>query len=270
MIQNKKLNNQIEIPAIGFGVYKIPAHNTKDIVKCAIHEGYTHIDTASRYKNETETGQAIKESGSNRKNLFVTTKVWNDDLGFDSTLKAFDSSLERLGLEYIDLYLIHWPYNKKRIESWKALEEIYKSGKVRAIGVSNFTVRHITELLEHAEFTPSVNQIEFHPFLNQNKILDFCQKHNILVEAHSTLTSGNRLFDSTITTIAQKYKKSNAQVLLRWALQKGTVPLVKTTRKERLKENLSIFDFSLIKEDMDILDKLDQGLRFSDNPTTME
>lgn len=264
------LNNDIPIPGIGFGTWQIRFNgHAKKAVEVALGAGYRLIDTARIYGNEKGVGRAIRESGIAREEIFVTTKLWNFDQGYDKTIRAFESSLNNLGLEYIDLYLIHWPVPDKRLESWRAMEGIYKSGRMRSIGVSNFTVSHLEELLQHAEVTPAVNQIEFHPFIynDQKKLLDYCQQQGIIIEAYSPLAHGERLHDPVITAIASGHQKTNAQVLLRWCIQHGTVPLPKSSHLERIAENLAVFDFELTDGDMDKLNGLSDGSRTCWDPT---
>ena len=267
-----KLNTGAQIPGIGFGTWKIRLNSSAErAVADALKAGYRHIDTARIYGNEKGVGRAIAASGIDRKDVFITTKLFNTDQGYDSALKAFDGSLERLGMDYVDLYLIHWPVTSKRQQSWKALEEIYKSGRAKAIGVSNYTVRHLEELLASASVVPAANQVEFHPFLyrDQEPLLKFCKAHDILVEAYSPLAHGKRLDEPALDQIAQEYGKSNAQILLRWASQHGTVPLVKSTHHERIVQNLQIFDFVLSRETMEAIDNLSDGTRTCWDPTNV-
>ena len=261
-MQTITLNTGGKIPVIGFGTWRIwPSARAEKAVMQALNVGYRHIDTARIYGNERGVGRGIAKSGVNRKEIFVTTKLWNLDQGYDSSLRAFDASLKRLGLDYVDLYLIHWPATNKRHESWRALEEIHKSGRARAIGVSNYTVRHLQELLGSSKIVPAVNQVEFHPFLykQQAPLLEYCMQHKIIVEAHSPLAHAERINDPVITGIAEKIGKTNAQVMLRWAMQYGTVLLPKSTHVERMRENIDIFDFALDKAAMQRLDELSDG-----------
>lgn len=267
-----ELNMGAQIPAIGFGTWKIRLNGSAQrAVAEALQAGYRHIDTARIYGNEKGVGRAIGASGIDRKEIFVTTKLWNGDQGHDSALKAFDGSLRRLGMEYVDLYLIHFPVTGKRQESWKALEQIYKSGRAKAIGVSNYTVKHLEELLASSSVVPAVNQVEFHPFLYQDQepLLKFCKSRGILVEAYSPLAHGKRIDEPLVGEIAAKYGKSNAQILLRWAVQQGTVPLVKSTHHERIVENLQIFDFRLADNDMQAINNLSHGTRTFWDPTNV-
>lgn len=267
-----KLNSGIHIPAIGFGTWKIfPGLPTTKAVLDALAAGYRLIDTARIYGNENGVGKAIRQSALPRSEIFVTTKLWNASQGYKRAHRAFDNSLKRLGLDYVDLYLIHWPVSGKRLESWRALEEIYASGRARAIGVSNFTARHLEELAEHSSITPAVNQVEFHPFLykDQEELLRYCKQHKIIVEAYSPLAHAHRLQDPTLADIAKKYQQSSAQILLRWAIQHGTVPLPKSTHPERIHENLDIFNFELSDQDMKTINELSDGTRTCWNPENM-
>lgn len=260
------------MPAIGFGTWQIfPNSAANKAVTEAITAGYRSIDTARIYGNEKGVGRAVRESGVPRGELFLTTKLWNASQGYRQTPKAFDNSLKRLGMDYVDLYLIHWPVSGKRLESWRAMEEINKSGRAKAIGVSNFTVKHLEELAEHSDVTPAVNQVEFHPFIykDQQELLDYCKKHKIVLEAYSPLAHARRLNDPAIGRIAERYDRSNAQILLRWALQHGTVPLPKSTNAERIHENLDIFNFELSDRDMQAINKLSDGTRTCWNPENM-
>lgn len=226
----------------------------------ALRLGYRHIDTARVYGNERDVGVAMRESGVPRAQVFVTTKLWNDDQGYDSALRAFDASLSRLELEYIDLYLLHWPVPRKRLESWRALEKLLSDGRVRAIGVSNFMVRHLEELLAHAKVVPAVDQIEVSPFLQQRDVRACCAEHGIAVEAYSPLTKGKRLPHPVVADVARRVGRSSAQVLLRWGLQHGLVVVPKSTHAERLAANAAVFDFELPPDEMARLDALEEGL----------
>lgn len=273
MAEMLQLNTGKSIPRIGFGTWQIlPNGVAKQAVAVALKAGYRLIDTAKLYGNETGVGEAIRESGIPREEIFVTTKLWNDDQGHDSTLEAFDASLNRLGLDYIDLYLIHWPATPERHDSWEALTELYKGGRARNVGVSNYTIHHLQELLENTtDVLPAVNQIEFHPFVyeEQRPIVEFCQQHDIIVEAYSPLAHGGRVNDPSVQAIAGRLGKTNAQVLLRWAIQHDTVPLPRSTNPEHIAENLQVFDFELTLEDMHALNSLTDGTRVAPNPHKM-
>jgi len=269
------LNNGVEIPVIGLGVYKAQeGSEVESAVKWALEAGYRLIDTAKIYDNEVGVGKAIKESAIPREEIFVTTKLWNEDQGYEKTLKAFEGSLERLGLSYVDLYLIHWPSASvdrnetinKRESTWKAMEQIYASGKAKAIGVSNFTIRHLEEMKNYVTIQPTVNQVEFHPFLYQKDLLDYCTENKIVLEAYSPLVKGRKMEDKRITAIAEKYNKSNAQILIRWSLQRGCVVIPKSVHKERIEANLNVFDFEISEEDMADIDALNENIHQAWNP----
>jgi diketogulonate reductase-like aldo/keto reductase len=262
-----KLNNGVEMPVFGLGTYRTSGKETKDVVLYALEIGYRLIDTARMYENEKEVGEAISQSGIPREELFVTTKLWNSDHGYERALKAFETSLKNLGLEYIDLYLIHWPVEGLRDDSWKALEKLLKEGKCRAIGVSNYMIRHLKELLKNSATIPAVNQVEFSPYLYLKDLLDFCVSHKIQLESYSPLTKGQKLDDPKLKSLASKYSKTPAQMLVRWALQKKVVVIPKSSKRERIKENTEVFDFSISSEDMKVLDSLNQNLHTSWDPT---
>jgi diketogulonate reductase-like aldo/keto reductase len=254
------LNTGARIPQVGLGVWQSArGESTLSAVGAALRLGYGHVDTARIYGNEAEVGEAVRSSGLPRSEIFVTTKLWNADQGFDHALRAFDASLERLGLEYVDLYLIHWPVAGQRLHSWRALERIFGEGRARSIGVSNFLVPHLEELLAHAKVVPAVDQIEVHPFLQHRDTRAFCAAHGIVVEAYSPLTHGERLRDATVTKVAKRVGRSNAQVLLRWGIQHGMVVLPKSVKEARIAENLAVFDFELDGEAMATLDALEEG-----------
>lgn len=258
-MQNVKLNNGVEIPILGFGVFQIndPTECERSVVD-AIQTGYNHIDTAASYQNEEATGRGIKQSGVARENLLVTTKLWIQSNGYEDTLKAFERSLKRLQLEYIDLYLIHQPFGDVYGE-WRAMEELYQQGKVRAIGVSNFPPDRIMDLMIHNKITPAVNQIEVNPFQQQIDTQKFLQDNGVQVEAWAPFAEGkNNIFQNeTLLSIAAKHNKSVAQVILRWLVQRGIIALAKSTRKERMMENISVFDFELSAEDMAAITTID-------------
>ncbi|MGE7638419.1 aldo/keto reductase [Peribacillus frigoritolerans] len=261
------LHNGVKMPQLGFGVFKVKNGNeTVESVKNAVEVGYRAIDTAAIYENEEGVGQAIRECGVPREELFITSKVWNTEQGYDTTLKAFEDSLKRLGLEYLDLYLIHWPGKDKYLETWRALEKLYKDGKVKSIGVSNFHIHHLENLLANSEVKPVVNQIELHPLLTQVEIRDYCAKHEIKVESWSPLGRGNLLEEPTINHIAKKHGKSPAQVLIRWHLQHDLVVIPKSITPSRIKENAQVFDFSLSLNEMNQIDALNKNERFGSNP----
>jgi len=269
------LNNGVEMPVIGLGVWKIEeGEQVENAVKFALDAGYRMIDTAKIYKNEIGVGKALNKYGLLREEFFVTTKVWNEDQGYENTLAAIDESLKKLGLAYVDLYLVHWPTAdtevttsiNKRQETWKAMEEIYKSGRARAIGVSNYTMAHLEEMKEYATIMPAVNQVEFNPFLFQEGLLNYCKKHNIALEAYSPLSRGKKVEDSRILNIASKYKKTGPEILLRWGLQHGAIVIPRSTKKEHIQENINIFDFEISAEDMKEIDMMDENLRLAKDP----
>ncbi|HVO31127.1 MAG TPA: aldo/keto reductase [bacterium] len=262
------LNDGRAIPRLGLGVFQSPrGEETRAAVLAALRAGYRHIDTARVYMNESDVGEAIRESGVPREEIWVTTKLWNDDHGYDAALAAFEASRKRLGLEYVDLYLLHWPVPRLRLESWRALETLRADGRARSIGVSNFMVRHLDELLAHAKTVPAVNQIELSPFLRQDDVVARCAKAGIALEAYSPLTKGARLDESHVVATAKKLGRSPAQVLIRWSLQKGFVVIPKSTREERIRENAAVFDFEIPAADMSALDGLDEGLHTGWDPT---
>lgn len=264
-----KLNNGVEMPIFGLGTFQAQSgKEARDAVLHALQVGYRHIDTASMYGNEEDVGAAIRESGIPREEIFVTTKLWNSDHGYDNGLAAFEKSRRRLRLSYVDLYLIHWPVQDLRKETWRALETLLKEGKCRAIGVSNYMIRHLEELMDSSSTIPVVNQVEFSPYLYQKDLLEFCRKHDIQLEAYSPLTKGHKLNDPKLGRIASKYSKSPAQILIRWVLQHEMVVIPKSSRKERITENAGVFDFTISPEDMRALDLFDQGLRTSWDPST--
>ena len=262
------LNNGVKIPELGLGVYKMSSgKETETAVRWALEEGYRHIDTAAAYGNEADVGRAIRGSGVARKDVFVTTKLWTRDGGYESALRAFDTSLTNLGIEYVDFYLIHWPMERKRLPSWKALEEIQKGGRCRAIGVSNFLERHLSELLENSSVVPAVNQVEFSPFLYQKNLLEFCRGKGIQLEAYSPLVRGQRMEHAALRRLAAKYKKSPAQMLIRWAIEHQIVAIPKSSRRERIRENAAVFDFSISAEDLKAMDSWNENLRVCWDPT---
>jgi methylglyoxal/glyoxal reductase len=261
------LHNGVKMPWFGLGVYlSEEGQEVINAVIAAIKAGYRSIDTAAFYKNEEGVGQAIKECGVPREELFITTKVWNTDQGYESTLSAFNESLKKLNLDYIDLYLIHWPVKEKYKETWKALETLYKEGKVRAIGVCNFQIHHLEDLLADAEIAPMVNQVEYHPRLTQKELLAYCQEHNIQLEAWSPLGRGKMLDEPALQELAAKYRKTVAQIILRWDLQAGVVTIPKSVKEQRIIENADIFDFELSKADMDTIDSLNRDQRNGPDP----
>ena len=261
------LRNGVQMPYLGLGTYQ--SDNEEEVVtavKSALELGYRHIDTAAAYKNEEGVGRGIRESGVDRNELFVVTKVWNDDQGYNSTIKAFEASLERLGLEYLDLYLIHWPVVGKYKETWKALEYLYAQKKIRAIGVSNFLKHHLEDVMEDCKVVPMVNQMEFHPHLVQQDLIDFCNKNTIQYESWSPFMQGKVFELDLCGDLAKKYGKSVAQIILRWNVQKGVVAIPKSVHAKRIASNAAIFDFELSQEDIAYLDSLETGERTGPDP----
>lgn len=272
------LSNGVKIPCVGYGTWLIKQEETEDKVLMALQEGFRHVDTAACYKNENGVGKAVLNSGIPREDIFVTSKLWNTDQGYKNCKQAFGRTMEELQLEYLDLYLIHWPiafdYRKKWQqtiqETWKAFEELYAEGKIRAIGVSNFKRHHFDILLQTADIMPMVNQIELHPGANQEETVKFCRENNILVEAWSPLARGTVFQSATLAGLAEKYGKSIAQIALRWEIQKEVVPLPKSVTEQRIRENIEIFDFAITKEDMNVIDNIKdcEGLKL--DPDTIE
>jgi len=255
------LNNGVKIPRLGLGVYQAPpGESTLRAVKYALKIGYRHIDTAWLYGNEIDVGRAIRESGIEREEIFITSKVWNNDQGYQSTLAACDRSLKLLGLPYVDLYLIHWPVEGRGKDTWKAMIQLLNEGKTRAIGVSNFEVFHLQDIFQNFDVIPSVNQVEFHPFLFQEKLLEFCKNSNIQLEAYSPLTRGQKLNHHILVGLAKKYGKSSAQILIRWNLQHGLVVIPKSIHENRIRENIQVFDFQIEEKDMKLLNSLNEDL----------
>lgn len=261
-----KLNNGYEIPLLGFGTFRMESgEEAYDAVRAALDAGYRHIDTASYYKNEADIGRAVRDSGIPRKEIFVTTKLWNDDQGFESTLKAFDESLDRMGLDYLDLYLIHWPRVKRapddwarlNRETWNAMERLYADGKIKAIGVSNFKPHHLESLMEMAVTKPAVNQIELHPGLSQQATVDFCRENGIAIEAWGPFSRGTLLKTGLLDKLAAKYGKTPAQICLRWHIENGFIPLPKSVTPSRMRENTEIFDFDLSADDLALISGID-------------
>ncbi len=269
---NVTLNNGLEMPLVGYGVFRVPdGDDLAEAVKTAIAKGYRSIDTAQVYRNEESVGRgiraAIDEGLVSRDELFVTSKVWNDGLSYEETLAAYDSSLEKLGLDYLDLYLIHWPgLDTNYIEAYKALEKIYQDGRVRSIGVSNFHVQHLELLLKETTVIPVINQIEFHPHLTQEEVRHYCKEHSIQVEAWSPLMNGSLLEEELIQQLASKYSKTPAQIVLRYDVQHDVVTIPKTMTPARMTENLHVFDFALTDEEMAQLDAMNDGLRCGPDP----
>ncbi|WP_019635811.1 aldo/keto reductase [Paenibacillus fonticola] len=261
------LSNGEQMPWLGLGVFKVSdGQEVIDSVGTAIKNGYRSIDTAALYDNEEGVGQAIRASSVPREQLFITTKVWNSDQGYESTLKAFDTSMGKLGLDYLDLYLIHWPVKGKYKETWKALEKLHKEGKVRSIGVSNFQIHHLQDLLEDAEVRPVVNQVELHPLLSQVELREYCKSQGIQIEAWSPLAQGKLLNNEVLKAIGAKYGKSTAQVIIRWDLQNEIVTIPKSANEQRIIENADVFDFELTPEELEQINGLNQNQRIGADP----
>ncbi|MFB3170356.1 aldo/keto reductase [Neobacillus sp. 179-C4.2 HS] len=269
------LYNGVKMPWFGLGVFKVEeGPELVNAVKFAIKQGYRSIDTAAIYGNEEGVGQAIREAmteyGIKRDELFITSKVWNSDLGYESTIAAYETSLRKLGLEYLDLYLIHWPVEAKFVEAWRALETIYKEGKVKAIGVSNFQVHHLEKILKDAEMKPMVNQVEYHPRLTQAEVKAFCDNNGIQFEAWSPLMQGQLFDNPLLKELANKYNKTVAQIILRWDLQNGVVTIPKSTKEHRIIENSNLFDFELTKVDMGKISSLNENDRVGPDPDNID
>lgn len=279
MIKNLKntttLHNGVKMPWLGIGVFKVEeGPELVNAVKFAMKHGYRSIDTAAIYENEEGVGQAIREGldevGISREELFVTSKVWNSDLGYESTIAAYETSLKKLGLDYLDLYLIHWPVDGKYKDAWRALETLYKEGKVKAIGVSNFQIHHLEDLMKDAEIKPMINQVEYHPRLTQKEVQAFCHENGIQLEAWSPLMQGQLLDNPILQEIANTYNKSTAQIIIRWDLQNGVVTIPKSTKEHRIIENSNVFDFELTIEEMQQIDQLNQNHRVGPDPDNFD
>ncbi|MDQ0429288.1 diketogulonate reductase-like aldo/keto reductase [Planomicrobium stackebrandtii] len=265
------LHNGVNMPWLGLGVFKVnEGSEVIDAVSTAIAHGYRSIDTAAAYGNEDGVGQGIREglekADISREELFVTSKVWNSDLGYEETLAAYETSLKKLGLDYLDLYLIHWPVEGKFKDAWRALETLYKEGRVKAIGVSNFHIHHLEELMKDAEIMPMIDQVEYHPRLAQQELHEFCKAHNIQLEAWSPLMQGELLNHPLLVEIAAKTEKTVAQVILRWDLQNGVVTIPKSIKEVRIIQNSQIFDFELTDDDMQRISQLNENRRVGPDP----
>lgn len=269
-VPNLTLRDGVEIPQLGFGVFQVPPEETQGVVELAFDAGYRHIDTAAAYRNEKGVGAAIAASGLPREDFFVTTKLWNSQQGYDSTLAAFEASLGRLGFEYVDLYLIHWPVptEDRFVDTWRAFERIHGEGRARTIGVSNFRIEDLERLERETEIQPTVNQIELHPHFQQGDLRTWHAEHGIATEAWSPLAQGELLSDEAIGGIAERHGKTPAQAILRWHLQIGNVVIPKSVTPQRIHENLDVFDFELNEEELATIGDLDSGGRIGPNPDT--
>lgn len=273
VLPERQLRGGVAMPVVGLGVFRASPQQTYDAVRSALLAGYRHIDTAKIYGNEAAVGQAVRDAlsatGLNRSDIFITTKLWNDDQREGWVMPAFERSVQALGLGPPDLFLLHWPVPAQRLKSWQVLERLHSEGRVRAIGVSNFMVPHLEELIEHAQVLPAVNQIEISPFLQQRGVRALCQRHDIVVSAYSPLTKGHRLQHPVVSEVAARTGRTNAQVLLRWGLQSGVVVLPKSVTPARIAENLAVFDFELDNAAMQALDALEENLVTGWNPQTV-
>lgn len=266
-IPNVTFNNGLSMPMFGLGTFKTPpGESTENSVRWALEAGYRKIDTASFYDNEEGVGKGIKASGVSRDEIFITTKIWTSEMGFENTLDAFDRSRKKLDVDILDLYLIHWPIKETLFETWKAMEKLYAEGKVRAIGLSNFEPHHIDRLKKEAEVQPVLNQVELHPYLNQAAVREYCNENDIVAEAWSPIAKGKVLGDPVITEIAEAHGKSPVHVTLRWEHQHGVVVIPKSVHKERIEENMKIFDFELSQDEMRKMDQLDNDGRLGPHP----
>ncbi|GAB6430743.1 MULTISPECIES: aldo/keto reductase [Bacillus] len=269
------LNNGVEMPWFGLGVFKVEeGPELVEAVKSAIKAGYRSIDTAAIYGNETAVGEGIRAgieaTGIAREELFITSKVWNADQGYETTIAAYEESLKKLGLDYLDLYLVHWPSEGKYKDTWRALETLYKEKRVRAIGVSNFQIHHLQDVMKDAEIKPMINQVEYHPRLTQKELQAFCKEQGIQMEAWSPLMQGQLLDNETLQEIAEKHGKTTAQVILRWDLQNGVITIPKSTKEHRIIANADVFNFELTKEDMEKIDALNQNHRVGPDPDNFD
>lgn len=266
-----KMNTGYDIPLLGLGTYlSQPGTETYEAVLDALEIGYRHIDTAAFYQNESDVGGAIRNSGLKREEIFVTTKLWNSEHTYDNALRAFDKSLKNLKLDYIDLYLIHWPQTGTRKDAWKALDKVFCEGLVKSIGVSNYTIRHIEEMKSYSDIVPACNQVEFSLYLYQKELMDYCKVNNIVLAAYTPLVRGNKMKDLKLIDIAKKYSCTPAQILIRWVLEHGVVALPKSSNRLRILENANVFEFNFSQEDMDYLDSFNENYRVAWDPTLIQ
>lgn len=270
ILDTTTLHNGVEMPWLGMGTFELLGETAERCVAWALEIGYRGIDTAAVYDNEVEVGKAIRGSAVPRSEVFLTTKVWNTDQGYDATMAAFDASLERLGTDYIDLYLVHWPVEGKFCETWQALEDLYDEGRARAIGVSNFLVHHLEDLLDEARITPMVNQVEFHPRLQQPNLQAFCIEHEIRLEAWRPIMQGGVLEIEELESLAAELDKSPIQIALRWMIQKGVVAIPRSSKRDHIEQNAAIFDFRLSPDEMALIDSLDRDLRTGEDPDNFD
>jgi len=269
MVENQlytTLNTKAKMPLLGLGVFDMYNQEAEQAVSWALEIGYRLIDTAAMYKNELEIGNAVRQGGVARSELFITTKIHDDDQGYDKTLRAFDESQRKLNCEYVDLYLIHWPLKSTRKETWLALEKLYADGRVKAIGVANYLIPFLDELATYGNITPAINQVEFSPYLYLKDLSNYCEAKQIQLQAYTPLVRGERMTDAKLLAIAHKYQKTPAQIILRWILQRGVSAIPKSSNLARLKENFDIFDFQISTGDMILIDNFNENYRVVDNP----
>lgn len=264
-----QLNNGNKMPLLGLGVYDMYNDEAINAVECALQTGYRLIDTAAMYENEKQIGEGIRRSGITRNEIFVTTKVNNTDQGYDETLNAFEKSLNLLNIDYIDMYLIHWPIKGKREQTWKAIEYLYQNGLVKNIGVANYLLPFLNELKNYSSIVPSINQMEFSPYLFMDKELNYCQEHHIVLQAYTPLVRGEKFTDPKLKKLAEKYNKTPAQIILRWAVQQGISTIPKSSNPNRIKENFNIFDFDISSDDIHQMNHWNENHRIVDDPMTM-